>query len=76
MNFDISVTRKTMCPGEDVKIGAVVVGKPKIKGYRWNFGDGTSDTGKNVVHQTRHNSGLAGRDSSAKSLVGDGQLVV
>ena len=51
LNFDISVTRKTMCPGEDVKIGAIVVGNPKIRGYRWNFGDGTSDTGKNVVHK-------------------------
>ena len=51
VDYDIKVTRKTQCPGEDVKIEAVVAGKPKIKGYRWNFGDGTSDTGKSVVHK-------------------------
>ena len=51
VDYDVKVTRKTQCPGENVKIEAVVNGKPKIKGYRWNFGDGSTDTGKVVYHK-------------------------
>ncbi len=52
VNYDIKLTRKTQCPGEDVKLEAVVAGNPKIKGYIWNFGDGSAiDTGKTVKHK-------------------------
>ncbi len=50
-SYDIKIARKTQCPGEPVKLTAIVEGKPKIRGYRWTFGDGTSDTGISVVHK-------------------------
>ncbi len=50
-SYDIKVTRKSQCPSDPVKLEMVVEGKPKIRGYIWNFGDGQSDTGKVVIHK-------------------------
>ena len=50
-SFDIKVTRKSQCPSDPVKLEMAVEGKPKIRGYLWNFGDGQTDTGKLVIHK-------------------------
>lgn len=51
IDYDIKITRKTQCPGEDVKIDAIVPSSAKVKGYLWNFGDGSTGTGKSVTHK-------------------------
>jgi gliding motility-associated-like protein len=50
MDYEIKITRKGKCPGENVKLEAITT-NTKVKGYAWNFGDGYHDTGKVVNHR-------------------------
>lgn len=49
LEFDIKLTRASKCPNYPVSLQAITNAK-NVKKYLWKFGDGFTDTGKNVVH--------------------------
>ncbi|MCC7297484.1 MAG: hypothetical protein IT244_04060, partial [Bacteroidia bacterium] len=50
LEYDFTMERNGKCPGENVKLTAIVK-NPKVKKIMWDFGDGGKDTGKIVNHR-------------------------